>query len=385
MKSKNFKNVWLVNIGEPLPLDGNRPHRMCSWKIQLENEGHKVTFFTSDFEHQRKKWVNNNLIGFVFLKSFIKYNSNISIARLINHFLVSISLFRAFIKQIDNADVIIVSYPTIWTSFISIIYGKLNKIRVIVDVRDKWPDIFVTNPIFNILLSPLFLIKKIIFSNSNQLIAISPGYYKWAKPNHISNDDFILPLAQPIVEEVKREINLFKTIKFVFVGSLGTTYDLEALLKIHDKLIETSIPFQIQVCGDGPERLWLEKSILQRKNIIMYGWLNKTELQKKLNDADFGLMLYHADSPQGWPNKLLEYMANGLPIINTLKGESWNLIEDKQLGYNLDIKDINSMIKWLENLLVKSGTYESYVVQNYTTHKEQFTELPNFIKLLKIL
>lgn len=385
MKLKNFKHIWLVNIGEPLPLEGNRPHRMCSWKTQLESEGHKTTFFTTDFEHQRKKWVNNKLIGFVLLKSYIAYKNNISVARLINHFLVSISLYRSFIKQINKADVIIVSYPTIWTSLISVIYGKLNDIKVIVDVRDKWPDIFIVYPILKIALFPLFLIKKIIFSNASQLIAISPGYYKWAVPNDLLNDDFILPLAHPLVKEIKREIDLINPINLLFVGSLGTTYDLEGLLKIHDKLIESNIPFQIHVCGDGPKRLWLENNILERKNIIMYGWLNKIDLQKKLNEANFGLMLYHADSPQGWPNKLLEYMANGLPMINTLKGESWDLIQNKQLGFNLEINNLNGMVNWLKQIYNDNESYQNYVKENYITHTENYSELSNFNKLLKIL
>jgi glycosyltransferase involved in cell wall biosynthesis len=385
MKLKNFKNIWLVNIGEPLPLDGNRPHRMCSWKTQLENQGYNVTFFTTDFEHQRKKWVKDKPIGFVLLKSYLSYSSNIGLARLINHFLVSISLLRAFVKQTITADVIIVSYPTIWTSLVSVIYGKLNKIKVIVDIRDKWPDIFVPYPVFKILLFPLFLIKKFIFSNANKLIAISPGYLKWSSPNNKLNDDLILPLVQPLVDRVNRNIVEFNQIKLLFVGSLGTTYDLEALLIIHDKLVERGIPFQIQVCGDGPERTWLEKNIVYRNNIILYGWLNKIELQKKLDNANFGLMFYHANSPQGWPNKLLEYMANGLPVINTLKGESWDLIHDKQLGYNLEMNDIDGLINWLCQLLNDKAFYNRYVNQNYYTHLENFTEEPNRIKLLKLL
>ena len=116
---KDFKKIWLVNIGEPLPLDGNRSHRMCAWKSQLEENGHELKFFTTDFEHQRKQWISNVPNGFVILKSFVYYKKNISVARLINHFLVSISLMITFKRQHVKPDVIIVSYPTIWTSLVS--------------------------------------------------------------------------------------------------------------------------------------------------------------------------------------------------------------------------------------------------------------------------
>ena len=88
MKSKL---IWLVNIGEPLPIDGNKPHRMSNWKFLLEKDGYDVKFLTTNFEHQRKKWINVNLDGYVSLNSLIKYKKNISIGRLLNHLFISLS------------------------------------------------------------------------------------------------------------------------------------------------------------------------------------------------------------------------------------------------------------------------------------------------------
>jgi glycosyltransferase involved in cell wall biosynthesis len=358
---------------------------MCAWKSQLEHHENKVTFFTTDFEHQRKKWINDIPNGFIILKSYIQYKKNISIARLFNHFLLSLSLMRLLMKQRIKADVILVSYPTIWISFIAVLYAKKNNIKVIVDVRDKWPDIFLIHPSLYIVLWPLFLMKKFIFKYCNQLISISPEYYKWAVPNKLIDNGYILPLAQPEVTQVQRKILLNNPIKLLFVGSLGTTYNLEMILKLDDILIQEKILFQIQVCGDGPRKEWLNEKISNRKNIEMCGWLDKNELQKKFNEAHFGLMLYYPNSPQGWPNKLIEYMANGLPMINTLKGESWNLIEKEKLGINFQYDDIVELVNWLKYLINTENAYKSYVSRNYLLHKKNFTEHSNFNKLLNIL
>ena len=48
------KNILLVNIGEPLPIEGNKKHRMSFWFDHLTKKGHKVKFLTTNFEHQKK-------------------------------------------------------------------------------------------------------------------------------------------------------------------------------------------------------------------------------------------------------------------------------------------------------------------------------------------
>jgi glycosyltransferase involved in cell wall biosynthesis len=382
---KNSKLIWLINVGEPLPTDGNRMHRMCAWKTQLEKEGYSVTFFTTDFEHQRKQWINDVPAGFTILKSYIPYKNNISIARLLNHFLLSLSLWRVLGNQNTKADVILVSYPTIWLSFVAIIYARLNNIKLIVDVRDKWPDIFLVHPSLYLVLWPLFLLKRYIFNNTNQLISISPDYYKWALSNKSIDNEYILPLVQPNVIRVERKMLSNSPIKLLFVGSLGTTYNLEMILTIHDTLIQKNIPFQIHICGDGPRKEWLIENIVNRKHIVMCGWLNKDELQLKFDEAHFGLMLYYSNAPQGWPNKLIEYMANGLPMINTLKGESWSLIDKEKLGINFEANNVIELVKWLIELKNNHHTYQNYILRNYALHKHNFTEQSNLFKLLQLL
>ena len=47
--------------------------------------------------------------------------------------------------KLKKPDIIICSYPTILLSLISVIYGNFFRVKVIIDVRDKWPDIFLKN------------------------------------------------------------------------------------------------------------------------------------------------------------------------------------------------------------------------------------------------
>lgn len=382
---KNSKLLFLVNVGEPLPLGGNREHRMCAWKRQLEADGFQVKFFTTDFEHQRKQRVHDAPEGYILLKSYISYKANIDFRRVLNHLLLSTSLFRAFLCQNKKPDVIIVSYPTVLLAFASLIYGKLQGVKVVVDVRDKWPDIFLIHPLFILFIWPLYIIKKIVFRYADYVTSISPNYYKWAMPNRTIDFNYVLPLAQPNVKKMERSISASSPIKFIFAGTLGSTYDLKAIFSIHDVLIRNNISFIIDICGDGPKRTWFEDQIKSRSCIQFHGWLSKSELQEKMDNSHFGLMLYNNNAPQGWPNKLMEYMANGLPIINTLTGESWELIEQEGLGVNCNSSEFITLINWIFELLNNESKYIGYVQRNYELHKNRFNDESIFNQLKNIL
>lgn len=378
---KNFKKITLINIGEPLPSEGNRPHRMSQWKKQFEDIGYKVDFFTSDFEHQRKRKITEVESGYILLKSYFSYKNNISLKRLINHFFVAISLSKQLLNY--KTDVIIVSYPTIWTAFVTVLYGKFQNVKIIVDVRDKWPDIFIKSYFSKLLLWPLFLIKKFVFYNCSTLISISPGYLKWAFPNTETLQKNILPLIPNSVVKYERTLN--KSINLIFVGSLGETYDLDIIFLIHDELLKYGLNFNIIIAGDGPRYKELKIKSSTTKNIKILGWLNENQLIENFKKAHFGLMLYYKNSPQGWPNKLLEYIAHGLPILNTLHGESWDLIESQNIGFNFSKNNINELVNYINQMVNNVDDYKQCSINCYSLIDDQFSNETNFKKLLKII
>jgi glycosyltransferase involved in cell wall biosynthesis len=377
--------IWLVNIGEPLPIDGNRPFRMMAWKDFLQSKGYQVFFLTTDFEHQRKIWISEMPDGFIKLKSVISYKKNISIRRLLNHLIVAISFVRYTIQTPKKPSTIIVSYPTMLLCLAVVMYAKYNRIKVIVDIRDKWPDIFIPYKPLRFVLFPLYLIKSYIMKNSI-CIAISPDYYRWAVGANTVLEPYILPLSNSNQNfDVTRTLSYNKPLVLVFSGTLGLTYSLDSILELHDLLILEGINFRIDICGDGPERVKFERQFEERKFINYLGWINEEELREVLNRAHIGLMFYRPHSPQGWPNKLIEYLSNGLPIINTLKGETWDLIAEKKLGINIEVSDLKSGSVFLKNLLHDSSAYRNITENCKKCFENQFSvdEVQN--KLLSII
>ena len=96
---------------------------------------------------------------------------------------------------------------------------------------------------------PLYQQKKYIFKNATRIIGVSPKYLRWAFPNSDTEVN-TLPLSQyhasPKSATIKENI---RPIKLIFVGTLGTTYDL-SLIGIIFRIIDQE---QYRTSNDG---LW---------------------------------------------------------------------------------------------------------------------------------
>jgi hypothetical protein len=186
--------IWIVMTGEQLPTDGAnvRLRRAALLARECAAGGHDVTWWTSTFNHQKKKQraesdqsvaTSDGLkIEMLYAPS---YSRNISAGRLINHKLLGNSFVRR-IRGEQPPDVILCAWPTIELSAACVAYGSEKGIPVVIDVRDLWPDIFVDvvppwmRPAVRLAVLPMVRRAQYVFRNCTAITAISPAYLDWA-------------------------------------------------------------------------------------------------------------------------------------------------------------------------------------------------------------
>jgi len=76
-------------------------------------------------------------------------------------------------------------------------------------------------------------------------------------------------------------------------------------------------------------------------------------------------------------------LSYGLPIINSLKGESWNLIELHRMGVNIDSDNLEPIIDWIKKVIVPN--YSIISNRSLNVFNENFDEETVFNKLLNII
>ncbi|MBV9181253.1 MAG: glycosyltransferase family 4 protein [Acidobacteria bacterium] len=371
--------VWLVTVAEPLPTDpgGQRLYRTGMLANLLSNRGHEVTWWTSTFNHMQKLQRASTDCDVSFNDILIKmlhgcgYARNISISRLLDHLQIAWS-FRSHASVTRRPDIILCSYPTIELSREAVRYGLAQRVPVLLDIRDLWPDI-----IFDVL--PLQLRragKAMLFWLSAQaqyalrkctaVVGVSDAYLKWAL--HIAErgrsvHDGVFPLSYAIpeinpgnVKEASEKLAGLGVdpgrLLLWYVGTFGRTYDLVPVIEAARRIAESGNEnAQFVITGTGDAEPQLRELARGLTNVVFTGWLGASEISWLRQNAAIGIQAYAAGAKQGLANKLFEYISAGLPVVSSLRGENETLIQEHGCGVTYKAGDPDDLLNKLVPLL----------------------------------
>jgi glycosyltransferase involved in cell wall biosynthesis len=108
---------------------------------------------------------------------------------------------------------------------------------------------------------------------------------------------------------------------------------------------------QFVLCGAGEREQEWRTAAAGLDNVAFTGWLSAGELACLLARSAVGLAAYAAEAPQGIPNKVIEYLSAGLPMVCSLPGESRALLEGADCGTYYEPGDAAALRRALLALL----------------------------------
>jgi len=353
-------HIWMITIGEPLPLGNNeRLLRTGIFSRHLSERGHKVTWWSSSFDHFQKQHIAYNSKTIQLADNFTLilmkgcgYQKNISLARICDHYIIG-RKFRTRADKIETPDIILCSFPPIELAYHAVQYGNKYNIPIIIDIRDLWPDIFLNTapnmlrPLCKLLLFNFYRMTRFSLKNCSAITSVSRSYLDWGIKGADRTEgsyDRVFYLGYPAnkldVNNKRKADNFLKRMGFdpekklfLFIGSFGCTYDLSTVINGASLLLKKGYDdLQFIFCGDGEKMSTWRTEAENQPNIIFTGWVDQNILQYLLSKAYVGLAAYAKGAPQGIPNKIIEYMSTGLPILSCLSGESEKLLTDTQTG-----------------------------------------------------
>ncbi len=366
-------NVWLLQTGEPLPLNGEiRKMRTGLLADELLGRGHKVHWWVSAFEHQRKFMQFDRDQEITCSKNFILhvlkgtgYKENISLARYIDYRVVS-RKFRQRSQLAEKPDVIVASLPCYHLAYEGVRYANDRNIPVLIDVRDLWPDIFIERfrlrllrGVSKVVLYRDFWRVRHLLSACDGILAISQGVLDWAlKKSGRSSGRWDKVFftgyknggetssAPPSWLSGKENRRLA-----VYVGTFGHSYELHLLARAA-RFLEAKHPGKtcFVLAGTGFQEPALRDEVSGLPNVVIPGWIGAEEIRDLLGRAWVGLVPCRS-VVGALPNKMFEYLSAGLPVISSLEGEMAEAIDRYSLGINYLAGDLDGLCRALERLL----------------------------------
>lgn len=396
---------WIIQAQENPPASradsARRKWRSNTLAEILADRGHTVVRWRSSFSHQAKEQLVEGSVRISTENYYHQYIAapgycrHVGIGRILSH----IALARNFRKIASSyprpPDLIHVANVPIELCCAVVSYAREVNVPVIVDIRDLWPDSYADH------LPATEQIRKVVrnwlrnrkgrlgkcLSYAAAITGLTQAYLDWGlskSGREQSSNDVVFsmgyskPELQPCettVAELRARLKIKPDdVLACYFGNIGYQSDFEALISCADYLAISNPKIKFVIAGSGPLLGRLEALAEGKSNVILPGWLETSDIHALMQEATFGLIAYKSvpNFLMNVPNKFAEYLAGGLIIACSLKGEMGRLVIESGCGFVYDIGDPSALGDQLSDLLADPLTLKAMSRRAKSLHKEKF-------------
>lgn len=326
-------------------------------KEVLMEKGYDVEMYTSDFDHINKQQIikKNQPCHYIHVKT---YQKNVSVQRLMSHHMFAQKIYQ---KLLDiKPDVVYALIPPNSVGAQCAKYKKKNpNIKLMIDVIDLWPESMPLSKFKNtypckkwrgirdvaLKMADYVFLECGLYEEELIQCLISGKYrvlylYKKCKEGIVEGGINEGRICVDGIGEINKKIESRdrNRIDLCYLGSMNHIIDIQAIANIIKTLKQNGTQVILRIIGDGESREELIKSCQDAGGVVeYYGKLfeeeKKAEIMKK---SDFGLNLMKDSVRVGLTIKSLDYLSVGLPLINNIKGDTWQFVQQDAIGINYE-------------------------------------------------
>lgn len=351
-------------------------------RFYYQARNNEVIVITSDFSHRnKKKYVNKNAEILINVKP---YQKNLSFDRLQSHY--------GFAKKVENElmrlnpDLIHAFIPANSLAKFLTLYKRSNpSVRLIYDIIDLWPETLPINRFKHLFPFTIWKNLRDKYIEDADIIFTECEYYQnilnketnfkyhtlyWSKQDDILDSKFVYDDSE---------------IVFCYLGSINNIIDIDLIVRfLHE--CKKYKPVSLHIIGKGESKeSFINKAILNGIKIFDHKEIYVQEEKQAVFDlCDYGLNIMKQSVIVGLTMKSLDYMCGGLPLINTIKGDTKFLCEKNNIGVNLSLNNIEKVAYQIcnesekEQRLRRKNIRDVYT--NYFSKESFFKQLDNALK-----
>lgn len=311
-----------------------------------------VTIILSDFDHIQKSEVSVKYAGCTYIH-VKKYKSNLSLSRISSHIGFAECAYKK-IKEI-KPNLIYALVPPNYLAEKCIAYKSKNKeCEVVLDIIDMWPE---SMPISRFKNTIIYKKWKNMRNNSvakADYVVCECNLYINELGDIIKCPSSVLPLFKSQTEE--ETIKVYEKIDCIcdgkeklclgYLGSINSLIDISLIMEIIIELKKRySVVVKIIGAGNTTEEFLAtlkECDVEVEYNGKVFDELKKIEI---LSTCDYALNIMKESVKVGLTIKSIDYFSYGVPLINNIKEDTWNMIEQNDIGINYEGKSLIDKIR----------------------------------------
>lgn len=398
-------NVWLLQTGEPLHIDvGNpRPMRAMNLANALTDAGHNVVLWSSAFYHQEKRQRSAGPMRIEVSKMLeIRlipspgYEKNIGLGRLWDHAILARNLKRELADERTLPDVAFIGYPPIETAAVMTRWLAERGVSSMLDIKDQWPAIFLQvlpgsmRWLGRIALAPYFHLAERAMRDASGLSAMAGGFLRWAAQfagRQCNQNDLVVPLTSPVGQVPESELAAARLWwnqkgvlpdgrpRFCFVGSHSMAFDFEPVFEAATLLNAKSAGCEFVICGTGATSEALQTMMRGLPGVHFPGWIDRAQIAV-LAERSFASLAPYRNTPDfamSVPNKVIDALSLGLPVICPLQGEVADLIVKFDAGLRYGSDSGRTLVQCIESLIESPGLRHQLSTNAHDLYEKQFS------------
>jgi len=339
------------------PEMGALPNRLYPLIRELVAKGHEVFVATGmpNYprgivfpEYRSKRFVREEVDGYTVLRRayFTAPRNQSKWSQLRNYLSFIPAALRSGVRA-GKLDLVFVTSPPIFTLIPAIVLARLRRAKLVLDIRDLWPDELITYGGIRDGSMPVKVIRAIErlgYRTANCVIGTTEAIVDaTVERGAARKTTFLLPngadleLFSPLAREnaIAADCQFGDRFVVMYSGLFGIKHSLEVLLEAAALLREhKDIVFFLLGNGARRDALMKQAAEMDLRNVIFGGERPVTEIPSLLARAD---VCFAAVRPEPYPKKVIsvkvfEYLACEKPVVGALSGESARVLAESGGG-----------------------------------------------------
>lgn len=255
-----------------------------------------------------------------------------------------------------NIDKIIVYSPSIFFGLIFKLLKKKFNSKIILLLRDVFPDwakqigIFKQYSLFYFFLKFIARFQyehsDVICLQSKKDFFLIKKFYKF-KAKRILLYNWLKSKGNKTI--IKKKLKKIK--KFVFAGTMGPAQNWENIIYAINEVGKIDQNIKFYFIGNGILEKYLKKSLIDNRNVIFKNSLRQEKFLNFIKSCDAGILSLNKKILfDNFPGKFFSYIEANLPVVADISRnhELFQIIKKYNLGYCNDPSEPNQIV---ENIL----------------------------------
>lgn len=277
----------------------------------------------------------------------------------------------------ENPD-IIHAHATFLMGIPALIAGFILKKRVVYEMRSTWEDDIHGGAFINFQRRMIKLIESFTGSKSDFIFFVSKGIMDHYYPKQPKNYKVIYNCVLPSQHQQQASKNSTKLHSFGYIGSIVYYEGLETLIKATAFLLKQRNDFQVNIYGDGKERLRLEalaKEVGVSNVIKFHGRVDFSNIQDAYSLIDT-IVLPRKDLPitqKVAGLKPVEAFAYKKLVLASDVGGMRELFTDKVHGYLVEPENHEKLSEFMSLAIDDKLNAKQITTLTFEYYSENFT------------